>query len=96
MRSAALGMRAIQQTIDEAGIEVGNFPGMGRLPLVLVRCGLDSFADAGSGRAKRRLYGGVPCKNDCGFSDGAESYRRTRQLSISRTTARSRIIPPTY
>jgi hypothetical protein len=64
---------AIQETLDEAGIEVAYFHGYG--PVVCCpRCGAD--IDRLRGRswvdyARDDTYSGFECQ-DCGFSDGGE------------------------
>jgi hypothetical protein len=68
-------MRAIQQTIDEAGVEVGYFPGHGPVA-ACPRCGagLDKLRGWEQVDEQRDdLYGGVQC-TECGFSDGAELF----------------------
>jgi hypothetical protein len=67
-------LRAIQETLDDAGIEVRYFDGYG--PVVCCpRCG--AAVDRLSGwsqvdHVRDDLYAGFQC-DDCGFSDGGET-----------------------
>ena len=64
---------AIQQTLDEAGIEVRYFEGYG--PAVCCpRCGAGVDRLAGWSAVDRQrddIYAGLRCE-DCGFEDGGE------------------------
>lgn len=66
-------LRAIQATLDGAGIEVGFFPGYGQV-VCCPRCGAGVGQLQGWSRvdhARDDTYAGFECAN-CGFNDGGE------------------------